>query len=63
MFDVVTWGEVRSETGQKSLFRQREDGFVFVESCGMRHRDFSDSHAKSLAPLLSRRPPNGKTAA
>ena len=41
MFDVVTWGEVRSETGQKSLFRQRDDGFVLVESCGMRQGDFS----------------------
>jgi hypothetical protein len=26
--------EVRSETGQKSLFRKRDDGFAFVGSCG-----------------------------
>ena len=47
-------GEVRSKTGQSSLFHQRDDGYVSIRSCGRRYgglcRAKSTSMKRSMAP-------------
>jgi hypothetical protein len=43
LIDGGAFGELRSETGLKVIFRQRNDGFASVESSRTRYAAFSGS--------------------
>jgi hypothetical protein len=48
--DGVTVGEVRSETGQKGLFHQHDDGFACIRSRGTSHGDLVESAGRPFCP-------------
>ena len=63
LVDGGALGEVCSKSGKWGLFHQHYGGFVFVGSYGRRQGKRFGLPGPSLAPLSSRRPQNGKTAA
>ncbi len=51
--DGGTEGEVRSETGKKKLFHQRDDGFACARRCRIHHGDLFGAGGAIPRPLKS----------